>query len=102
MDQRNFTNITRKVKKKHIKREDRIKIENLERANHLLPKKKQMTRKEMDEVVNCSISSLYRELRRRNPVQIFNKYLSKVHKKIVQEKDYRFNLQSKKISINQV
>lgn len=39
MDQRNFTNITRKVKKKHIKLEDRIKIENLERANHLLPKK---------------------------------------------------------------
>lgn len=42
----------------------RIKIENLKRANHLLPKKKQMTRKEIAEIVGCGVSSLYRELRR--------------------------------------
>lgn len=64
MDQLQFTNIARKRKEKHIKLEDRIKLENLERANHLLPKKKQMTRKEMAEIIGCSESSLYRELRR--------------------------------------
>lgn len=64
MDQLEFTNITRKIKEKHLKIEDRIKIENLEKAQHLLPKKKQMTRKEMAEIIGCSESSLYRELRR--------------------------------------
>lgn len=64
MDQLQFTNTTRKRKDKHIKFEDRLKLEHLEKANHLLPKKKQMTRKEMAEIIGCSESSLYRELRR--------------------------------------
>jgi len=64
MDRHKFTNSTRKRKEKHLKFDDRIKIENLERAKRLLPKKKQMTRKEMAEIIGCGVSSLYRELRR--------------------------------------
>ncbi|MRJ46162.1 IS30 family transposase [Fundicoccus ignavus] len=64
MNQHKFTNITRKKKEKHLKFEDRIKIENLEKAKRLLPKKKQMTRKEMAEIIGCGVSSLYRELSR--------------------------------------
>lgn len=64
MNQDKLTNITCKKKEKHLKFPDRLKIENLLRANRLLPKNKQMTRVEMAEIIGCGLSSLYRELRR--------------------------------------
>ena len=64
MNQNKFTNITRKKKEKHLTYPDRIKIEHLEKANHILPKNKRMTRKEMAEIIGCGLSSLYRELHR--------------------------------------
>ena len=59
-----FTNSIRKKKEKHLKFEDRVKIENLIKANRILPKNKQIMRKEMAEIIGCGVSSLYRELRR--------------------------------------
>ena len=64
MNQKQFTNITRKKKEKHLTFADRLKIENLEESNQILSKRKRMTRKEMAEVIGCGLSSLYRELRR--------------------------------------
>ena len=64
MNQKQFTNITRKKKEKHLTFADRLKIENLEESNQFLPKRKRMTRKEMAKVIGCGLSSLYRELRR--------------------------------------
>lgn len=64
MSQNYFTNTTQKVKEKHFIIEDRRKLESLVNANHILPKEKRMTRKEMAEIIGCSIASLYRELKR--------------------------------------
>ena len=64
MNQKQFTNITCKKKEKHLTFADRLKIENLEESNQILPKEKRMTRKEMAKIIGCGLSSLYRELRR--------------------------------------